>query len=61
MKFTKILLFAAMILLIGFVLFFYNAFNGNPVSKFLSKKELQAHLEETYPGREFTVSGGAYN
>ena len=61
MKFTKILLIVAMILLIGFVLFFYNAFNGNPVSKFLSKKELQAHLEETYPGREFTVSGGAYN
>ena len=61
MKLRKILLIAALILLIGFVFFVYNGFNGNPFSKFLAEKELETYLKETYPDQEFTVSDGFYN
>lgn len=43
------------------VLFFYNAFNGNPVSKLLSKTALKNYLEETYHDKEFRFDDGFYN
>lgn len=61
MKKTKMLLIVAMVLLISVVFYLYNGFNGNPISKYLSKKELQAYLEETYNDKEFAVRDGVYN
>lgn len=43
------------------VLFFYNAFNGNPVSKLLSTTVLKDHLAKTYPDKEFHIKDGFYN
>lgn len=48
-------------MLVVFVLFVYNAFNGNPVSKFYSTNVLEKYLEETYPEREFRLEEGFYN
>lgn len=50
-----------LILLIGFVLYLYNEFNGNPISQYISKKVLENYLEETYPEQEFHVDDGRYN
>ena len=44
-----------------FVLFFYTAFNGNPVTKQLSKLTLNTYLKKTYPGDEFTINKPFYN
>lgn len=49
------------LLLIGFVLFIYNEFNGNPISKYLATKELESYLKETYPQKDFRVDSGSYN
>ncbi|GIN22466.1 YfjL-like protein [Siminovitchia fordii] len=43
------------------VLFFYNAFNGNPVSKLGSNSVLKKHLEKKYPNKEFHINDGFYN
>lgn len=50
-----------LIIVIGFVLVFYNAFNGNPVSKLIAEKNVEKYLSEEYPGRSFNVSKGQYN
>ncbi|MFC4560019.1 hypothetical protein ACFO3D_17800 [Virgibacillus kekensis] len=57
----KIFFSVLLVLLIGFVLFVYNAFNGNPISKFISKQVLEDYLEETYPDQEFRIKEGFYN
>ena len=44
-----------------FVLYIYNAFNGNPVSKFYSSKVLEQYLEENYSDRDFRIEEGFYN
>jgi hypothetical protein len=49
------------LLLIGFVLYFYNEFNGNPISKYYATKELESYLKETYPKKEFRLDPGSYN
>lgn len=49
------------IFIVAFVLFLYNAFNGNPISKYMSQKSLENYLEETYPEQEFRIKEGAYN
>jgi hypothetical protein len=43
------------------VLYVYDAFNGNPVSKWLAERELKAYLAETYPGETFQIGEGFYN
>lgn len=50
-----------LIILIGFVLFLYNGYNGNPASKLISKKVLENYLEETYPEQVFHVNEGFYD
>ena len=57
----KILFSVLALLLIGFVLFIYNEFNGNPVSKYFATKELESYLKETYPKKEFRLDPGSYN
>ncbi|MFJ7730053.1 hypothetical protein ACIQXV_28705 [Neobacillus sp. NPDC097160] len=61
MKKKKAIYSVLLVLLIGAVLFFYNAFNGNPISKYYSKKVLEDYLTETYPDRKFHINDGFYN
>ena len=49
------------IILVLPILFFYNAFNGNPVSKWAAASVLNNYLQETYPNQEFNVDNGFYN
>ncbi len=55
-KKTKIISGIVFIILIGVILFFINAFEGNPISKFLADRSAKIYIEETYPGMEFTKS-----
>lgn len=50
-----------LVILVGAVLFFYNAFNGNPLSKMTAKSTLKSHLEATYPEDEFVIQKAFYN
>lgn len=43
------------------VLVTYDAYNGNPVSKWLAAQKLQAYLKETYPEEELLVRDGLYS
>lgn len=61
MNIRKIVFSVLAILLIGIVLFVYNEFNGNPISKYYATKELESYLKETYPKKEFRVDPGSYN
>ncbi|MFD2042692.1 DUF3139 domain-containing protein [Ornithinibacillus salinisoli] len=57
----KFILSILLVVLIGFVLFLYNTFNGNPISKYVSKQVLENYLEETYPEQEFRIEEGFYD
>ncbi|MCC3355839.1 hypothetical protein [Bacillus sp. REN16] len=61
MKKRKVIFSVILGLLVLFVLFVYNAFNGNPVSKLYSTKVLETYLEDTYPDRDFRLEEGFYN
>ncbi|MEH7237142.1 DUF3139 domain-containing protein [Bacillus sp. JJ1562] len=61
MKKRKVIYSIILGVLILFVLFIYNEFNGNPASKFYATKVLENYLEETYPEREFRIEEGFYN
>lgn len=50
-----------LVFLVGAVLFFYNAFNGNPISKMTAEKNLGNYLERTYPDDEFIIQRSFYN
>jgi hypothetical protein len=47
----KMILSVALLFLVTFVLFIYNEFNGNPISKYRAEKALQSYLAETYPDK----------
>lgn len=47
--------------LIGFVLYIYDGFNGNPVSKYFSTRALENYLEETYPDKELRIDRAYYD
>jgi hypothetical protein len=57
----KIFLSILLVVLIGLIFTLYNAFNGNPVSKYITKQALETYLEETYPEKEFTIKKGMYD
>lgn len=61
MKKKKMIYSILLVLLIGIVLFFYNAFNGNPISKVYSKKVLENYLSDTYTNKEFRIKDGFYD
>lgn len=61
MKKRKWVYIILIILLALPVLFFYDAFNGNPLSKRLSKSTLKSYLAATYPEDEFRLSKPIYN
>lgn len=49
------------IVLVVPILFFYNAFNGNPLWKAVSTHTLKSYLKETYSQNEFNIRDGFYN
>ncbi|KAA6447860.1 hypothetical protein FZC77_18255 [Bacillus swezeyi] len=57
----KLLYSVLILLLVSFVLAAYNAFNGNPVSKQLSKKALEHYLADRYPEKNLRIDEGIYN
>lgn len=57
----KLFFVVLLVVIIGFVLFLYNAFNGNPISKYISKEVLEDYLEETYFDQELQIKEGFYN
>lgn len=57
----KLFFVVLLIVLVGFVLYLFNAFNGNPISKYISKVVLEDYLEEEYPDQEFRINEGSYN
>lgn len=61
MKKKKWIYLALIVILLAPLLIFYNAFNGNPASKFFSKQVLKSYLDETYPNEQFNIRNGFYN
>ena len=61
MKKKKILYLIILIILVGFILSCYNAFNGNPISNAVRKHIVESYLNETYPDEKFRVESGEYN
>ncbi|CAM4183068.1 YfjL-like protein [Lederbergia lenta] len=61
MKKKKWLYIGLLIILIVPILFFYQAFNGDPVSKIVAKKTLQSYLTEHYPEQEYRILDQFYN
>ncbi|MGY3714768.1 YfjL-like protein [Sutcliffiella cohnii] len=57
----KVMYWILLVLLVSIILFLYNAFNGNPISKHISKRVLENHLLTTYPDKEFRVKDGMYD
>ena len=57
----KWLYICLLIVLIVPILFFYQAFNGNPVTKYFSKAALKSFLAETYPENEYYIREQYYN
>ncbi|MBO1003960.1 YfjL-like protein [Pseudogracilibacillus auburnensis] len=57
----KWLYIIGIIVLVVPVLFFYHAFNGNPVWKAVSTNALKNYLKDTYPQDEFRIHDGFYN
>lgn len=61
MKTKKIIYSCLLLILVGFVIYIYIAFNGNPISKYYAQKTLINYLSEEYPEREFRVDETFYN
>ena len=60
-KFLKIAALSTAILLIFAVIFFANAFVGNPISKWAATNTAKEYLADTYSGRDFEVERVAYD
>ncbi|MVP01304.1 hypothetical protein [Paenibacillus lutrae] len=60
-KKRKVLYLALLIVLVVCVGSLYNSLNGNPVSKWLAKRELQQFITKTYPDKELRIKEGMYN
>ena len=61
MKIKKWIYVILLILLIVPILFLYQAYNGNPVTKYFSKAALKSFLAETYPDHEYHIRNDFYN
>ena len=47
--------------LIGIVLFYYFAFNGNPFAVSLYQPKIETYIEKNYPGHEYKISYSFYD
>ncbi|MBR3768653.1 MAG: hypothetical protein IKL10_10520 [Clostridia bacterium] len=59
-RIMKILAALTAFVLIGVVLFFVNAFLGNPVSYLLARHSASQYIEENYPEADFDIDGISY-
>lgn len=57
----KRILMELAVIITGLVLFFYNTFNGNFISKIIAKNTVENHLEEHYSDKKHHVVHGGYN
>ncbi|MBU3105611.1 DUF3139 domain-containing protein [Clostridium gasigenes] len=55
------MLLIILVLIISGTGFIANAFNGNPISKYLDKNEYKKYVEETYPNTDLKVNKAYYN
>ena len=60
-KNVKIILKVITVVLLVVVLFFVNAFCGNPVSKLLAKNTAEKHLSETYAETDYYIESVKFN
>jgi hypothetical protein len=61
MKKKKWIYITLFVVLLVPLLLLYQAFNGNPASKYFSKRALAHYLADTYPKEQFRISDGFYN
>lgn len=60
-KYLKIGAFLLALVLIGGLLFYANAFVGNPVSQILAENAAKKYLQERYAGRDYYIEDVRYN
>ena len=58
LKFIK---YTVLTILLCTVVYFANAFVGNPVSKLLAANTAKNHLAQTYPGTDYQIESTSYN
>jgi len=61
MKKSKIILVFLSIVLVIFIGFIYNSFNGNPINKYIATKKVESYLAMNYPEEEFKIEKVYYN
>ncbi|HBI03630.1 MAG TPA: hypothetical protein DDY49_06340 [Paenibacillaceae bacterium] len=61
MKPHKIFYSLSLLVLIGFVMVIYNAFNGNPISKYYATKTLEKYVKENYPDKKLQIDHSYYS
>ena len=59
--FLRISAALAALFLIGILFFFYNAFNGNPISAAIVTARVNSYVKETYPGNDFSIKWASYD
>lgn len=57
----KIGLLVILIFLIVFVGGVYNAFNGNPISKYITKVKIESYIEDKYKDKDYYIVDMGYN
>ncbi|WP_253907630.1 DUF3139 domain-containing protein [Bacillus sp. WMMC1349] len=61
-KFKKKKLYGVLIVVLSLlILYFYNAYNGNPISQKLAEKALEQYLAEQYPKKNLRIEEGLYD
>lgn len=60
-KVTQLFIKGMSALLVGVVLFYWNAFLGNPISRILANRTAEDYIEEQYPNMEFEEVKANYN
>ena len=60
-KVLKTIALIVSLILICMIIFFANAFMGNPVSRALAKRTAQKHLEENYAGTDYEIGSVGYD
>jgi hypothetical protein len=57
----KVIYGVVITLLLSVVLFMYNEFNGNPLSQYLAKRELETYIAQEYPDHTLRLESRGYN
>lgn len=60
-RYFKIILASMVIFLVSLVVFIYNSFNGNPLSKYIATKQMENYLTMNYPEEDFKIERVYYD